>query len=631
MSNNNNINERSHCNFTGFSIDTPYEDVYRNTGNNVGRFYTYKEIDSTNPLQSPLTYPNRQGFAFYTDNYKYAKANNNLKYFSEYFIDYQKIKLISLEDVIKIDKVKDRIGEDMCQRLIQNPNDEEFLFRFCEVCKFIFEEYDGIAFSPEKGVNCFISPFGKHNYFCVGSRDVFNNTKDNKYKINITPRVTKYPGIGLLSLDITVAGRYNSTYCDDISANFFIYDDLEMCKKACPINDNYVKKEILLHIKNNAPIVFYVGYNGKRAKNLGIFTEIVKFMVNEYGNYNIIFLDYRFMNNKINVNIEMGQRIEYENKLADRFGFKTIMDGLWIRRPAENTAVNEVCHININDIKQMVREAYANARKREILNSGHEIWYSYGKIYPYLVLSSSLDYAKKHVGEGYSIYECELDFTQAKLLDINEFSERYCDGNFHFRDNLLSVNSEINLAIRDGYDGIEFEDEGVLNLMLFNDSNHRFVVSSSVLRKNRGLNDVFYDMEIDDENNQINFRAYGRAYRLSEITFEKYVEDEFDWKYAQGEFSKKEITRAIDPSKPTYFFETNLVRSKEEPGFGVVRGLFDYAMKNTTDYNVFGLVFLKALSWGESMTSDEQIAFLKRNGFEEVTIWKDTMWLVRKN
>ena len=301
---NNNINERSHCNFTGFSIDTPYEDVYRNTGNNVGRFYTYKEIDSTNPLQSPLTYPNRQGFAFYTDNYKYAKANNNLKYFSEYFIDYQKIKLISLEDVIKIDKVKDRIGEGMCQRLIQNPNDEEFLFRFCEVCKFIFEEYDGIAFSPEKGVNCFISPFGKHNYFCVGSRDVFNNTKDNKYKINITPRVTKYPGIGLLNLDITVAGRYNSTYCDDISANFFIYDDLEMCKKACPINDNYVKKEILLHIKNNAPIVFYVGYNGKRAKNLGIFTEIVKFMVNEYGNYNIIFLDYRFMNNKINVNIK---------------------------------------------------------------------------------------------------------------------------------------------------------------------------------------------------------------------------------------------------------------------------------------------------------------------------------------
>jgi hypothetical protein len=30
------------------------------------------------------------------------------------------------------------------------------------------------------------------------------------------------------------------------------------------------------------------------------------------------------------------------------------------------------------------------------------------------------------------------------------------------------------------------------------------------------------------------------------------------------------------------------------------------------------------------MTPDEQIEFLKKNGFEEVTLWKDTMWLVRK-
>lgn len=630
----NNINERSHCNFTGFGMDTSYEDVYRSIGNNVGRFYTYKEIDSTNPLSNLLTSPNRQGFAFYTDNYKYAKANNNLRYFSEYFIDYQKIKLIFLEDVIKIDKVKDRIGEEMCQRLIQNPNDEEFLFRFCEVCKFIFEEYDGIAFSPEKGVNCFISPFSKHDYFCVGSRDVFNNTKDNKYNIIITPRVTKFDGIGLINLDITVTCRNNATYLDDISANFFIYDNLEMFKQAAPCNNNLLR-EILPYIKKNAPIVFYVGYKSGHAKNLGVFTEIVKFMVNEYGNCNIIFVDFKFLNNKINVDIEMGQRIEYENKLADRFGFKTIMDGLWIRRPAENTAVNEVCHININDIKQMVREAYANARKKAILDSGHEIWYSYGKIYPYLVLSSSLDYAKKHVGEGYSIYEYELDFTQAKLLDINEFSERYCDGNLHAYKNPMRFNGETHQAIRDGYHGIEFEDEGVLNLMLFDDSIRGFVVSSSMFRRNKKLDDVLYHMEIDDEANQINFRAYcredGKAYRLSEITFEKYVEDEFDWKYYNGEFSKKEITRAIDPSKPTYFFETNLVRSAAEPGVGVVRGLFDYAMKNSTDYNVFGLVFLKGIGFSESMTPDEQVEFLKRNGFKEVTLWKDTMWLVRKN
>lgn len=630
---NSNINERSHCNFTGFSIDTPYEDVYRCTGNNVGRFYTYKEIDSTNPLSNPWAYPDRQGFAFYTDNYKYAKANNNLRYFSEYFIDYQKIKLISLEDVIKIDKVKDRIGEEMCQRLIQNPNDEEFLFRFCEVCKFIFEEYDGIAFSPEKGVNCFISPFGKHNYFCVGSRDVFNNTKKNKYKINIVPRVTKFEEIGIINLDITIACSSNSTYCDDISANFFIFDTLEMFKKTCPINDNYVKREILPYIKNNAPIVFYVNCSLGHAKNLGIFTEVVKFMVNEYGDCNIIFPDYKFLNNKINVNIEMGQRIEYENKLADRFGFETIMDGLWIRRPAENTAVNEVYHININDIKQMVCEAYANTIKKEIFDSGREIWYSYGKIYPYLVFSSSLDYAKKHVKEDYSIYEYELDFTKAKLLNINEFSEKYCNGNLHVRDNLLHADREVNLAIRDGYDGIEFEDEGVLNLILFHDSNRGFVVSSSLLRSNKKHDDdVSYYMETDDVANQIIFRAYcqGRG-RLSEITFEKYVENEFDWGYSHGKFSKKEITRAIDPSKPTYFFLANLVRSTGLPGNGVVRGLFDYAMKNTTDYNVFGLVFLKGDDFSESMTPDEQIEFLKRNGFEEVTLWKDTMWLVRKN
>lgn len=633
---NNNINERSHCNFTGFSMDTSYEDVYRSTGNNVGRFYTYKEFESKNQAQNVLGYTltPRQGFVLYTDNYKYAKANNNLRYFSEYFIDYQKIKLISLEDVIKIDKVKNRIGEEMCQRLIQNPNDEEFLVRFCEVCKFIFEKYDGITFSPEKGVNCFISPFGKHNYFCVGSRDVFNNTKDNQYNIVITPRVTKYPEIGLLNLAIMVTCRNTSTFFDNISANFFIYDNLEIFKRAAPCG-NYVQREVLSYVKKDAPIVFYVGYNGGHAKNLGVFTEIVKFIVNEYGNCNIVFPDFKFLNNKINVDIEMGQRIEYENELADRFGFKTIMDGLWIRRPSENTAVNEVCHININDIKQMVREAYTNAKKKEIFYEGHEIWYSYGKIYPYSVLSSSLDYAKKHVGEGYSIYEYELDFTQAKLLNINEFSERYCDGNLHAYKNPMRFNGETHQAIRDGYDGIEFEDEGVLNLMLFHDCNHRFVVSSSMFRRNKKLDDVLYHMEIDDEANQINFRAYnregGHAYRLSEITFDEYIEDEFDWRYAHGEFSKKEIARAIDPSKPTYFFETNLVRSDEEPGIGVVKGLFEYAMKNTTNYNVFGLVFLKGIGFNESMTPDEQVEFLKKNGFEEVTLWKDTMWLIRKN